>query len=66
MRMCLLDHSVGNGKIQADAATFSADEDDSGPAYPAERDERCIARLAPHLPIVPQKLDTIPNQHCLY
>ena len=67
MKVCLLDDSVGRGEVQPDTAAFSADKDDSGPVYLAERDERCVARLTPHLPIVPQKLDTtMPHQHRLY
>lgn len=40
MRVCLLDDSVGRGEVQPDTAAFSADKDDSGPVYLAERDER--------------------------
>jgi len=60
-----LDDAIGACEVQPDAAALGADQDHSGPAHLAERDERRVARLAPHLPVIAQILDPVPRQHRL-
>ena len=60
-----LDDTIGGREVQPDAAALDADQDHPGPARLAERDERRLARLAPHLPVVPQISDPASRQHRL-
>ena len=60
-----LDDTIGGREVQPDAAALDADQDHPGPARLAERDERRLARLAPHLTVVPQIPDPASRQHRL-
>jgi hypothetical protein len=60
-----LNDPVRDGEVQSDAAALDADQDDFGPARPAERGEGRLASLAPHLPVVSQVLDAVSWQQGL-
>jgi hypothetical protein len=60
-----LDDPVRDGEVESDTAALGADQYDFRPTGPAEIGKRRLARLAPHLPVVPQVQDALSRQQRL-